>query len=322
MGPWRAKRVKAAITLASRNAERKASGAAQLVIAIDWRGRAVAGSFAAGDRTLRPLNREPFAMFKSRTGPRAVLLGLCAGVAIGSAASAAGVRVTITNHQSAGGLFLTPLLASFHNGTYDAFDAGSVASAGVEAVAEGGDVSVEIAANPGVNFSVITSPGGFAGAPVIDPGESASIVVSVNAMTERYFSYLSMVIPSNDYFIGNDDPMGREVFNAAGVFVGGGTINILGGNVWDSGTEVSDGSGAAFSTAGGPSVDEGGVVGLAGSLAALVGTPIPAGGTIGSVPGTGDLFATIEISRVPLPGALPLMAAALGVFGLVRRKRA
>lgn len=261
-------------------------------------------------------------MFDTRTGPRAVLLGLCAAVAIGSAASAAGVRVTITNHQASGGLFLTPLLTSFHDGTYDAFDAGSAASAGVEALAETGNPGVEIAANPGRNFNVITSPGGFAGAPVIDPGESASVVISVDAMTERYFSYLSMVIPSNDYFIGNDDPMGREVFDVSGAFVGGGLISILGGNVWDAGTEVSDGSGAAFSTDGGADADQGGVVGLAGSLAALIGAGIPTGGTIGSVPGAGDLFATIEISRVPLPGALPLMAVALGGLGLLRRKRA
>jgi hypothetical protein len=70
-----------------------------------------------------------------------------------------------------------------------------------------------------------------------------------------------MVIPWNDYFICNGDPMGREVFDVAGVFVGGGVISIFGGNVWDAGTEVSDGSGAAFSTAGGVDADQGGVVG-------------------------------------------------------------
>jgi hypothetical protein len=147
-------------------------------------------------------------------------------------------------------------------------------------------------------------------------------VISVDALTERYFSYLSMVIPWNDYFIGNGDPMGREVFDVAGVFVGGGVISIFGGNVWDAGTEVSDGSGAGFSTAGGVDADQGGVVGRAGSLAALIGTGIATGGAIGSVPGAGDLFATIELSRVPLPAALPLMAVALGGLGFMRRKRA
>lgn len=112
-------------------------------------------------------------MFATRTGPRAVLTGLCAAAAIGSAASAAGVRVTITTHQASGGLFMTPLLASFHDGNYDAFSAGSAASAGVEALAETGNSAVEIGANRGRNFSAITSPGGFAGAPVIDPGETS-----------------------------------------------------------------------------------------------------------------------------------------------------
>lgn len=260
-------------------------------------------------------------MFTCKTGPRAVVLGLCACMTLGSAASADRLRVTITNHQAADGLFLTPLLAAFHDGTYDAFDPGAAADAGLEAIAEGGDPSAEIAANPGRNFTVIASPGGFAGAPVIDPGESASVLIDVDALTERYFSFLSMVIPSNDYFIGNADPMGHAVFDASGAFLGA-SIAILGADVWDAGTEVSDGAGAAFSTDGGADADQGGTVAPAGSLAALIGVGIPTGASIGSVPGAADLFASIEVSRVPLPGALPLMAAALGGLGLMRRKRA
>ena len=56
---------------------------------------------------------------------------------------------------------------------------------------------------------------------------------------DRYFTYASMVIPSNDAFIGNGNPVSRPVFDAAGQFVGGSWI-VAGDQVKDAGSEQND----------------------------------------------------------------------------------
>ena len=259
--------------------------------------------------------------------PRLLRAALLAGgaSALAGAASAVPITVSVTNAQGEGGLYLTPLFHVFHDGGYDAFDAGGTASPGVEAIAEEGDATAELAATAGLNSGVVPGPEGFAGAPVIDPGETATATVEVDA-SERYFSFLSMVIPSNDSFVGNDDPLAYEVLDDAGAFTGIGPIVVTGADVWDAGTEVNDLQGAAFSTAGGTDTDEGGAIALEGDLGFLVGTPIPPGGAIGSVPGAADTLAVIEFSApdvapIPVPAAMPLMLAGLGALGLVARRR-
>ena len=162
------------------------------------------------------------------------------------------------------------------------------------------------------------APKGFAGAPVVDPGETASVTVEVDPGAERRF--LPMVIPSDDTFVGNDDPLAREVFDAAGAFTGIGPILVMADEVRDAGTEVNDLMGAAFSTAGGEDTDEDGVIAAWGDLGIIVGTPIPPSGSIEGVPAAGEAPASIEIAPpvpVPVPAALPLAAAGLGLLGLL-----
>lgn len=254
-----------------------------------------------------------------------LLRAACAGATITmltvSGAAAKSIAVTITSNQAAGGLYLTPLLTALHDGTYNAFDAGSPASASLEALAEEGNPAPEIAANPGVNFSVITSPGGFPGAPVIDPGESATVRINVDENTERFLSFLSMVIPSNDSFVGNDNSTAYEIFDGAGNFTGIAPIEITGNEVWNAGTELDNNIGAAFNAAGGVGTDENGVVGLLADLNFLVGQNTAAGTTINTVPGPTDLLATITVSAVPVPAALPLLMGALGGLAFLRRRR-
>ena len=48
------------------------------------------------------------------------------------------VQVTFENLQPADGFYLTPVFAGFHDGSFDVFDAGTAASASLEAVAEDG----------------------------------------------------------------------------------------------------------------------------------------------------------------------------------------
>jgi hypothetical protein len=111
------------------------------------------------------------------------------------------------------------------------------------------------------------------------------------------------------------------VFDLAGAFNNIAPISIFGGDVWDAGSELSNNVGAAFNASGGMGTPEMGVVSLAGDLTDLLGQLTAAGTTINSVPGDRELLATIEISSVPVPAALPLMLAGLGIMGAAGRRR-
>jgi len=239
---------------------------------------------------------------------------------------AAEVSVTVTNNQPAGGFSFTPLWVGFHDGLFDGFDAGSPASAALEAVAELGDATALSAAFAGSGVDdVVFSPDG---PPPFTPGQSNSLMLDIgDATMNRYFSFAAMLIPSNDLFLGNDGPMAYEVFDAAGNFQGPITIEVYSDDAWDAGTEVNDiADGSAFvmgqdATLGTP---EDGVVtslfdvaGIDGYLASIVGVETPLG-PITDPLGAGELIATIQI--VPEPGTL----AALGmgaVLTAVRRRR-
>jgi hypothetical protein len=261
---------------------------------------------------------------------RSSVLGALAVVSMGAAAEAATIEVTVTNTQAPGGLYFTPLLGIFHDGNYDTFNFGANGtSAGVTAIAEGGDVSVERAAadaDSAVNRTeVLTSPGGFPGAPVFDPSEAQTFTFDLDETEDLYFTFLSMIIPSNDLFVGNADPRAYKLFDANGDFTGLSDIRVYGSDVWDNGTEANDNQGAAFNAAGGTSsVTDEGVTRTNGNLDFLLGENTAAGTTISSVPGAGGLIATIsfnQVAPVPLPAALPLLLAGLGGLGAVRRRR-
>jgi hypothetical protein len=262
------------------------------------------------------------------------LLSTAALVLSASAAIAqADIRISISN-QGNSDFFLTPLWFGLHDGSFDLFSPGVAATPGLKLVAEQGDISTlngEFAAAnaPGAfRQGVVTGPQGFGSVagqpPVIDPGETGSTTLSpINPAAYRYFSFASMVIPSNDSFIGNGDPMGYEVFDAAGNFNGAITITLLGSDIYDAGTEVNNTIGAAFSTVGGAGTVEGGTVAqlAAGGLDNFLGTGIPPGGTIQNLISPNRVLATITITQVPEPASLGIwMLGAFGVIAMRRRK--
>ncbi|MDJ0576807.1 MAG: spondin domain-containing protein [Xenococcaceae cyanobacterium MO_234.B1] len=74
------------------------------------------------------------------------------------------------------------------------------------------------------------------------PGETISQEITLDRddlANNRYFSFASMLFPSNDAFIANDNPTEIEIFDAEGNFIGG-NLTITGDQVWDAGTEVND----------------------------------------------------------------------------------
>ncbi|MEL6439896.1 MAG: DUF4347 domain-containing protein [Cyanobacteria bacterium J06621_8] len=151
------------------------------------------------------------------------------------------VTVTVENLAPEGGTFQTPVWVGFHNGEFDTFSLGEAATPGLESLAEDGSVALIseefLASGFGLVDGAIAGTDGLAGP--IDPGEVTSLTFTIdaNADTSQFFSFASMVIPSNDAFIGDDEPI--SLFDADGNFVGVDFI-VTGSEVYDAGTEVND----------------------------------------------------------------------------------
>ena len=64
------------------------------------------------------------------------------------------------------------------------------------------------ASDPGATIGTI-------GAPLM-PGMSRSMTFTVDTATNRFFSFASMVVPSNDFFIGNDGAQRYQLFDDQG----------------------------------------------------------------------------------------------------------
>ena len=152
------------------------------------------------------------------------------------------LRITVKNEAPTMGTFQTPVWVGLHDGTFDTYDLGSAASAELERLAEDGNVADLQTAfdTAAVGAGSGTINGVLQGAELA-PGESASITIRVDPTdpNARYFSYASMVIPSNDAFIANGDPTAHEIFDATGTFLGA-SFTVLGTDVLDAGTEVND----------------------------------------------------------------------------------
>ena len=263
-------------------------------------------------------------------------LGLLLTTGLAGAASAqTQLTVTIENTQQQGGFFFTPFWIAAHNGGFDSYNGGQPAAGfpGITELAEDGltgPISAAFAASAaglagGVD-ATLTAPGN--GAPVFSPGESASVTLDIGDPTvNRYFSYASMLIPSNDLFVANGNPFAHEIFDAAGNFNGPFEILIFGRDLNDNGTEVNDiTAGAAFSALGGMGIDEPSGTPVTNYftldpngnyLHSIVGTTTVTGDTISRYIREGDLIARITV--VPTPGT----TAALGLAALagVRRRR-
>ena len=258
----------------------------------------------------------------------AALAAAVPALALSSSAGAVDLRVSIENLAPANGVSLAPLRFGFGDGTFDAFTANQVApllgepslpTAPIVTIAEGGSGSTWLptfaATEPD---AVIASTGG-----PVTPGATLSTVVSVDA-TNPFFTFAAMVVPSNDHFIGNEDPTAYRVLDADGNLILGSILQ-TGADVWDAGSETENPANAAFLVDGVNDLreNENGVVrfDFAG-FAAYDGLVTAAGYTFDSstVTATTPLF-RITLTAVPEPASAGLLtAAALGL--LARRRRA
>jgi hypothetical protein len=264
------------------------------------------------------------------------------------------VEVEITNNAPSNGVAITPVWAGFHDGSFDSYNGGLSSQEGLERLAEDGNTSVISAdflggytyIDAGTSSKVLSSQAGAdrvdgtiasAGPPPLTPGESTSQQFTIDIDgSNRYFSYASMVLPSNDYYIANGNPTAHDLMS---LYDGSGSITFnvgLAGAVNDAGTEVNDFNTSAGNGLfpgrglpagqGGPNVgaDENGVN-------TNVASPFSGFLNSAGVDLTGFDFndtglypngiATITITAVPEPSTLLLAGLGLaGILSFVRKK--
>jgi hypothetical protein len=174
------------------------------------------------------------------------------------------VAVTVTNLAPTNGTIQTPFWVAVHNGGFDTYNRGAAASPELERLAEDGNtgpLSEAFAANGRGQDATIAGPDG-----PLAPGDSATytFIVKPKARRGRFFSYASMVIPSNDAFVANGIPKAHRLFTNNGRFIGR-DFTIRGKRVLDAGTEVNDeipeNTAALAQAAPNTGVTEGGTVG-------------------------------------------------------------
>jgi hypothetical protein len=172
----------------------------------------------------------------------------------------------------------------------DIYNKSEAASAELERVVEDGDMTMfieKVAMAPGLKYQNVVGAandkkrrglrvleeGGGKGP--ICGGQSSILNIDsleIQAGAVHYFSYLAMVLPSNDAWVANGDPKAYKIFDADAMLMPV-EIMVVGSEVNDTGTEVNDElpSNTAFFGQATPDTGdvEGGVVSLhAGYMAA------------------------------------------------------
>ncbi len=175
------------------------------------------------------------------------------------------IRVTVTNLLGPTSSAFSPVIASAHSGAVDQFNSGSAASPGVENVAElgatGATLIAEILAQQPTAVAAPARNADNSFSPLFSGATQSVVLSGLDPTDNRYFSYLSMFVTSNDTFIGNDNPLAIQLFDAGGNFVATG-FTLIADRLWDAGSEVNGLFGSVFIQGQTPTdgVEEGGVV--------------------------------------------------------------
>lgn len=147
-----------------------------------------------------------------------MLAALLSMAATQANASARGdFEVTITNLTYR--INFTPILVASHRRPVSVFEAGTPASDELAAIAEGGDVGpLTTTLNHERHVLDVQNSGGLLG-----PGESVTVIVR-GGYGARYISVASMMLPTNDGFIGLDSAdvgwRGQRTFYSPGYDAG------------------------------------------------------------------------------------------------------
>lgn len=172
-----------------------------------------------------------------------------------SAAAAADINVRITNLSN--GIWFTPFLVAAHPADTGLFSVGQPASAELQAMAEGGDISGLVTILTGLGATIQENPAGG----LLPPAMSTDFNMNTDGTSNVLLSAVAMLLPTNDAFAG---------LNAVTIPTAAGTY-IFDVPAYDAGTEANDEQltgGGAPGAAGMPG-DPGGLAGSGGTGAAV-----------------------------------------------------
>ncbi len=242
------------------------------------------------------------------------------GLSTGANAAAVDVTVKIENLAPANSISFAPLHIGFNNGTFDAFNLGAAPGASIISVAEGGAggawQTAFGAADPGALRSTL---GGL-----LQPGQAfTSTSFRIDTALNPFFTFATMAVPSNDFFIGNDSPTAFRLFDAAGNLIVN-TINQKASQIWDAGSEIFDPAAAAFVGNNSLRTAQNGVVNFNfAELSGFNGLTTGAGYVFNSALTSGSDIYRISFTAAPVPEpqTYALMLAGLAAMGAVVRRR-
>ena len=263
---------------------------------------------------------------------KTLLLGAVA-FAFAHAAGARPVSVTLTNTSPTGGVGLSSLWGGFHNGTFDTFDPRAAASAGVKSTAGDGSNTAITGLFTGSVQGTLAGGRAFPGA------VRTGLFDADTTAAGRYFNYLTMIVVSNDFFVGNGNPTAIDLSTLAAGQTRSfliGVPNVTGGQniVYEAGTEIND---FLFSLANGAFGIPGGQTGPGqgnaqnGVITAVTGDPFagflnaPVGFTSGNLnfdnPALYTSVGRIDITAAPEPVSGALLASGIGLTMFARTRR-
>lgn len=252
---------------------------------------------------------------------RLLTLCVCIYFAIGSFATAETVQIRV--ERVVGGAnrpALSPMWFGFHDGSFDFFDSGQVATEEVKAIAELGD------ADPLRAFFVGNGADAVVGDTPLTPDNPwAEATIDLDPAAHRHVRFAAMVLPSNDSFYGNDDPRQFEVFDSQGRFVPQ-DIWLTKRDWWDAGSEFNDKSptgGGAYIMGSNPAegLDSRGTITPFAELTFYNGAILPSGEVFETLPqDTEEFEPMVRITIVPEPSARAMWGGILlAWFGFIQR---
>ncbi len=153
----------------------------------------------------------------------ASILSVSALVLASTATQAQDLSITLTNLSQ--GIYFTPVISAAHEADNHLFAVGEAATAELQMMAEGGDISRLSSMLSNANANINENPASG----LLAQGMSTSYMLT-NDATNTHLSVTTMMLPTNDGFIGLD---GWEIPTEAGtyaVFLNG----------YDAGTEANN----------------------------------------------------------------------------------
>lgn len=169
-------------------------------------------------------------------------------------AGAADINVRIVNLTN--GIWYTPFLVAAHPAGSSLFTTGQPASANLQAMAEGGDISGLVTDLQGLGATIVENPAGG----LLAPAMSTDVDMNTDGTSNELLTVVAMLLPTNDAFAG---------LNAIRIPTDPGTYT-YDVPAYDAGTESNDElvTGGGAPGAAGIPADPGGLAGTGGTGAA------------------------------------------------------